>query len=89
MHDGSRQFGSLPQNLLWHPVRDHVQNLPGAALTEFVCDDVTEAWIDFTYEGHAFTINDQFGEYAFFVADPACRDDVLVAVLGHFERLLR
>lgn len=89
MHDGSRQFGSLPQKVLWHGVRDHVARLRGAAVTKFLCDDVTEAWVDFSYGGHAFTINDQFGEYLFFVDDPACPDEVLVAVLGHFDRILR
>jgi hypothetical protein len=63
MHDGSRQFGSLPQKVLWHGVRDHVARLRGAAVTKLLCDDVTEAWVDFSCGGHAFTINDQFGEY--------------------------
>ena len=52
-----------------------------------MCDGVTEAWIDFTFEGHAFTVNDQFGEYWFFVADPTCPDSVLRAVLNHFESI--
>lgn len=88
MHDGSRHFGDLPQTALWYAVRDHVVRLPGAALTGFVTDDVTEAWIDFTYRGHAFSINDQFGDYWFFVKDPACPDDVLSEVLSHFAKLL-
>lgn len=85
MHSGSRQFGALPQVLDWYATRDQVARLRGARLTGFVCDGVTEAWIDFTYAGHAFSINDQFGEYWFFVDDPACPDEVLHAVLGHFE----
>ena len=88
MRDGSRQFATLPQSQLWYAVRDHVAALEGAALTGFVCDDVTEAWIDFSYRGHAFNINDQFGEYWLFVADPGCPDDVLRSVARHFERLL-
>lgn len=88
LHDGARQFGELPQRVDWYAVRDHVLRLPGARLTEFLCDGVTEAWIDFAYEGHAFTINDQFGEYWFFVADAACSEAVLRTVLGHFELLL-
>ena len=88
MHDGSRHFGDLPQTRLWYAVRDHVARLPGVVLTGFVTDDVTEAWIDFTYQGHAFSINDQFGDYWFFVNDPACPDDVLNDVLSHFAELL-
>ncbi len=88
MHDGSRHFAGLPMSTLWYEVRDHVETLDGAVLTGFVTDHVTEAWIDFAYEGHQFSINDQHGEYWFFVKDPACPDAVLLPVLRHFERLL-
>ena len=88
MHDGSRHFGDLPQTVLWYAVRDHVAQLPGAVLTGFVTDDVTEAWIDFTYHSHAFSINDQLGEYWFFVNDPACPETILSEVLDHFAGLL-
>jgi hypothetical protein len=89
MHDGSRHFGDLPQTALWQEVRDHVGNLPGARLMGFVTDSITEGWIDFVYEGHEFSINDQFGEYYFFVKDPACADETLLEVLAHFGQLLR
>lgn len=88
MHDGSRHFGDLPQVVDWHAVRDHVAVLPGAVLTGFVTDHVTEAWIDFSYAGHHFAINDQLGDYWFFVEDPACSDEVLRRVLTHFALLL-
>jgi hypothetical protein len=87
MHDGSRHFGELRLRADWYEVRDHVPRLPGASLTKFICDGVTEAWIDFAYEGNDFTINDQLGAYWFFVASPACSDPVLRTVLDHFERL--
>jgi len=88
MNDGSRHFAALPQTRLWYDVRDHVSSLAGAALTGFLCDKVTEAWIDFTYEGQSFTINDQLGEYWFFVNDPTCPADVLTEVATHFAHLL-
>jgi hypothetical protein len=88
-HDGSRQFASQPQTRVWYDVRDHVSSLVGAILTSFVCDNVTEAWIDFTYGGHSFTINDQFGEYWFFVNDPKCPDEPLTAVASRFARILK
>jgi hypothetical protein len=88
MHDGSRHFGDLPQTVLWYAVCDHVAQLPGATLTGFVTDGVTEAWIDFAYQGHSFSINDQFGDYWFFVKDPACPDEILREVLNHFADLL-
>jgi hypothetical protein len=93
MHDGSRHFGGLPETYdverpQWYAVRDHVGRLEGAQLTGFVTDDVTEAWIDFRLQGHAFSLNNQHGEWWFFVSDPACPDTLLEHVLDHFEALL-
>ena len=88
MNDGSRKFAELPQSRLWYDLRDHLQTLRGAVVTGFLTDDVTKAWIDFTYRGHSFTINDQFGDYWFFVDDPTCPDEILTEVVRHCESLL-
>lgn len=68
--DGSRHFASLPESQFWYAVRDHVAKLDGAMRTGFLCDDATEAWIDFDCHNHQFSINDQFGEYLCFVKAP-------------------
>lgn len=57
-------------------------------LTGFATDDVTEAWIDFMYCGHHFSVNDQFGSYWFFVDNPDCPGEVLRGVLEHCGKLL-
>jgi hypothetical protein len=88
MNDGSRQFGELPQIVLWQELRDHITRLDGAEVTGFITDNVTEAWIDFSYRGYLFSVNDQFGNYWFFVDDPKCPDEVLKAVLSHCKLLL-
>jgi hypothetical protein len=88
MNDGSRHFGDLPQTVLWYELRDHLERFAGAAVTGFVTDHVTEAWIDFSYRGYHFSVNDQFGNYWFFVDDPGCPDEILEAVLSHCELLL-
>ena len=93
MHDGSRHFGDLPENYSvedpeWHRLREHVRLLPGARITGFLTDDVTEAWIDFTYQGHRFSINNQLDDWWFFVDDPRCPDAILDRVLAHFATLL-
>jgi len=88
MNDGSRQFGDLPQSVLWYELRDHINRLEGAKVTDFITDNITEAWIDFTYRDHRFSVNDQFGEYWFFVDDPHCPDEILEVVLGHCAVLL-
>jgi hypothetical protein len=87
MNDGSRHFGDLPQTVLWYELRDHIERLDGAKVTDFVTDHITEAWIDFSYRGYRFSVNDQFGDYWFFVEDPNCPDEILNAVLSHCEML--
>lgn len=88
MNDGSRHFGYLPQTVLWYELRYHIQKLNGATVTNFITDNVTEAWIDFSFRGYSFAVNDQFGDYWFFVDNPKCPDDVLKTVLSHCELLL-
>jgi len=88
MNDGSRHFGDLPQTVSWYEMRDHITRLDGAKLTGFITDDITEAWIDFSYCGYKFSVNDQFGEYWFFVDNPNCPDEILEAVLSRCAMLL-
>jgi len=93
MHDGSRHFGGLRERYDgerpdWHRLRAGIVAWKQGELTGFVTDEVTEAWIDFRYAGHTFAINDQYGEWWFFVDDPTCPDEVLAAVLDHFEGVL-
>jgi hypothetical protein len=83
MRDGTRHFGSVPMVLLWGAMRDHLQTLNGVVITGFVTDGVTEGWIDFRYKDFNFSVNDQFGEYWFFVDNPACPDAILLDVLAH------
>jgi hypothetical protein len=63
MHDGSRWFGELPQSASWYTLRKHIQQVDGSAVTDFITDDITQAWIDFTFRGYQFSINHQFGDY--------------------------
>ena len=88
MHDGSRNFGDLPESIGWHQLRNHIEHLDGAQITGFLTDNITEVWIDFTYRGHQFSINNQFGDYWFFVENPQCSDEILDAVLRHCESAL-
>jgi len=88
MHDGSRCFLALPTNADWYAVRDHVGELAGAILTGFLTDNVTECWVDFRFSGHEFSVNDQLGDYWFFVKDAACPDEPLQTVMAHFSALL-
>ena len=88
MQDGSRHFAWLPFSPSWERVRDHLGQLEGALLTEYLTDGVTEAWIDFELGEQRFTINNQFDEFWFFVADPSFPEALLHLVLSHFCGLL-
>ena len=88
MHDGSRQFAELPGACSWDGLRRHIERLPGATVTDYLTDNVTEMWLDFSFRGHAFTVNNPYGDFWFLVRDPTCPDDVLVAVIDHCVPLL-
>ena len=88
MRDGSRHFAALPESESWESLHEHVRRLEGVSDTGMITDEVTEAWIDFRYRGHGFSINNQSGDYWFFVEDPACPSEVLEAVLTHCKLLL-
>lgn len=88
MHDGSRQFADIPQLVSYDRLREHAAMLKGAVEKAFVTDHITEMWLEFDYEGHCFSVNDQMGEYWFFVNDRKCPDDILLAVLKHFQELI-
>lgn len=94
MNDGSRHFGELPETYdpkqpEWHRIKQHVPSLAGAELASFVTDDVTEAWIVFSFSGQRFSLNNQQGMWWFFVEDVACPEALMQRVLDHFEQLLQ
>lgn len=82
--DGSRNFADLPEVVFFDELRSHLGKLTGAVESEFLTDWLTEVWLDFEYEGYRFSINNQMGEYWFFVGDPACPDQILSDVVEHF-----
>jgi hypothetical protein len=88
MHDGSRHFAELPQTVSWDRLFKHIKKLSGVTDANLLTDNVTEAWIDFSYRGHQFSVNNQFGNYWLFVQDPDCPVEVLEAVVSHCKVLL-
>ena len=84
MNDGSRNFADLPEEASFGSMRNHLTILDGAAEMGFVTDDVTEMWLDFRYRDHSFSVNNQMGDYWFFVEDPLCPEAVLRSVVEHF-----
>ena len=88
MNDSSRHFVDLPEIVFFDEFYDHADKLEGAEITEFVTDGVVEMWLDFDFRGHKFSVNNQFGDYWFFVQDPNCPDEILLEVINHFRKLL-
>jgi hypothetical protein len=88
MNDGSRHFADLPETVFFDEFADHVEKLEDAEIKEFITDGVVEMWLDFEYCGHLFSVNNQFGDYWFFVRDPNCPDEILLEVCNHFRQLL-
>lgn len=88
MNDGSRHFADMPEAIFFDEFADHAEKLEGAEITEFITDGVLEMWLHFEYRGHKFSVNNQFGDYWFFVENPNCPDEILLEVCDHFRKLL-
>ena len=88
MNDGSRHFADMPEAVFFDDLADHAEKLEGAEITRFLTDGVVEMWLDLNWRGHEFSINNQFGDYWFFVSDPDCPDEILFEFCGHFRKLL-
>ena len=85
--DGSRSFASFCAVGGYLLLKQLVSELPGARIVGYV-EGITEMWLDFDYRGHKITINDQFGEYWFFVKDPTTPEQPLEEIASYFERTL-
>ena len=84
---GSIQFGELPEIYPWSILRKQIKSLKGAFETGYVSDDVTEFWLDFEYREHKFSINNNLGDFWFFVENPECPDEILSEVLKNFDKI--
>ncbi len=87
-NDGSRYFAELPETIFFDQLKAHAERLDGLVVTNFLTDWITEVWLDFEFNEHRFTINNQFGEYWFFVDDPECPGEFLNIVYDHFRSIL-
>ncbi|HMS40924.1 MAG TPA: hypothetical protein PKE69_11905, partial [Pyrinomonadaceae bacterium] len=88
MNDGSRHFVDMPEVVFFDELADHVEQLDGAEITEFITDGVVEMWLDFEYRGHKFSVNNQLGDFWFFVENPDCPEEILLEIIDHFRQLL-
>ena len=54
MNDGSRHFVDMPEVVFFDEIADHVEELEGAEITEFITDGVLEMWLEFDFSGQQF-----------------------------------
>lgn len=88
MIDGSRHFADFPETVSFSELREIVNQFEEAKEISFVTDNITEVWLDFEYQGHKFSINNQNGDYWFFVENQACPNEILFKVIEYFGRFL-
>ncbi len=87
-NDNARRFLELPENVYSERLFLHTLYSWGAQPKEFIYT-VLESWIMFHYQNYEFSINNQYGEYWFFVRDPECPEEILEKVAIHFATLLK
>jgi hypothetical protein len=80
MADGSRHFAEVPVRVPPSMLRRVLEDNKAVRVTAFI-DCMMEAWIDFEYGEHVFSVHNPFvGEYWLFVRDPSCPDAILSEV---------
>ena len=87
MHDGSRHFVSIPEVCSFDEFHRHIESLSCTEITGYTTDNISEMWLDFTFRGHSFSVNNQFGDFWFFVTDSECPDVILKNLIEHCESL--
>lgn len=86
--NGARPFVDMPEVVFFDEFADHVEELGGAEITEFITDGVVEMWLEFEFRGHKFLVNNQLGDYLFFALDTNCPEEILLQIIDHFRKLL-
>ena len=86
MEDGSRLFAIIREPMSWADLRQHLEQMQGLEILQFVTDGVTEGWLDFRFFDHQFSVNDPMGELWFFVTDPTCASFVLSDLTFHLRK---
>ena len=86
--DDALHFVDFPEVIFFDEFYDHVEILDGAVIEEFEVDGTIEMWLEFTFRGHRFFVNNRFGDYWFYAKDPKCPEDILLEIAGHFRKIL-
>lgn len=85
MHDGSRDFLSLPVRRTPQQLKNSLKGLRHVRGVK-LAQDVVESWLSFSWHGWEIAINDPFGEYWFFAENPETPEPILEEIRDHFVR---
>jgi hypothetical protein len=88
MESGWRLFAELWDTQEPDALLNHATLFPSLAVVEKVAA-YPDAVLNFEIDSQRFAVVRSQGEYLFFVEDPECRSDLLLAVAQHFNSLLR
>lgn len=88
MNDNARHFVDLPEVIFFDELSDHLEELPGYQLNEFEVDGVVGLWIEFEWANNKFFVDNQPGDYRFYVEDPKCEEGILLEISNHLRSLL-
>ena len=73
-------FHSIPESDDLQKIVQIIRALPTVKIDKILSDKVTEIWLDFHFQDHQFSINNQMGEYWFFCLED-CPLDVRESLL--------
>jgi hypothetical protein len=87
----SKQFMEFSTDLIsWKALYKYIGKLEGVKKTGFLTDYIaTEVWMNFTFRGYNFHINNQMQEYWFFVENADCPDEILDEIVSYCSPLWR
>ena len=87
-HENWRHFVDMPEVIFFDHFYDYLEELEGTDITSFVADGTIEMQLDFNFRGHRFFVDNQLGDYRFFVKDANCPEEILFEIIEHFRVLL-
>ena len=81
MHDGSRQFYTMQKTIAWNDLISRLERLNRLVVKEFLPSLTLGSWLEFSFKGYNYCVNEQMGMYWFLVKDPTCPEEILVEVV--------
>jgi hypothetical protein len=64
-NDGSRNFFGLPTSVTWNDLIGHLNQLEQLTIEKFLPSPVLGSWLDFSFKGYEFSVDDQMDMYWF------------------------